>query len=339
MQRHARLLVIAYEGLQFSSRALQPTALAYGPMGRNKWTAYIDKFLIFPWRLRSAARSADIIHIADHSDSPLVLALSRSQVTQVTCHDLNAVSAAAGDVPNVRVRWSGRVYQRLVVRGLKRATRLIADSRHTAHDVEHYIGRSAALVPLPVDPTFLVDYSGAGLGREYALIVGGPGWRKGRLDGITAWLNIRQTRGAEGIWLHIVGPALTDTELDLFRGANALEEVVIQTGLSDQQLASEYAGAAFLLMLSRNEGFGWPVLEAACASRASLCSDIACLRETGGAGALYMKDVHEDQDWEEIANSLVSAELRSAARGNAEIYDFSKFQELLAVGIDTLVNG
>lgn len=34
-----------------------------------KWLGYIDKFVLFPTRLRMKVRSADLVHVCDHSNS------------------------------------------------------------------------------------------------------------------------------------------------------------------------------------------------------------------------------------------------------------------------------
>jgi glycosyltransferase involved in cell wall biosynthesis len=128
--------------------------------------------------------------------------------------------------------------------------------------------------------------------------------------------------------LHVVGPALTDDELSLI-DEPAASDVTVLSHVSDDVLAAEYAGAACLLMLSRFEGFGWPVLEAASSGKAALCSDIACLKETGGDGAIYISNVSDEQNWTEIATALVSDNLRSAARRNAAAYSLPAFSSRL----------
>jgi len=57
---------------------------------------------------------------------------------------------------------------------------------------------------------------------------------------------------------------------------------------TDEQLASLYRGAAALLFLSKGEGFGLPLVEAARYSTPILCSDIAAFREIAGDHATYV---------------------------------------------------
>jgi glycosyltransferase involved in cell wall biosynthesis len=57
--------------------------------------------------------------------------------------------------------------------------------------------------------------------------------------------------------------------------------------LSDDALASAYAGAVCLIVTSTHEGFCLPVLEAQNLRIPVITSDIPILREVAGEGALY----------------------------------------------------
>lgn len=59
-----------------------------------KWLAYIDKFVLFPWQLRTRMKTAPaLVHICDHSNAMYARHLSGVSVV-VTCHDLLAVRGA-----------------------------------------------------------------------------------------------------------------------------------------------------------------------------------------------------------------------------------------------------
>ena len=58
--------------------------------------------------------------------------------------------------------------------------------------------------------------------------------------------------------------------------------------VDDAQLSALYAEAAFLLCLSRQEGFCLPVLEAQAHGTPVIASDIPVLREVGGDGCLFV---------------------------------------------------
>ncbi|MBC7375641.1 MAG: glycosyltransferase, partial [Frankiales bacterium] len=57
--------------------------------------------------------------------------------------------------------------------------------------------------------------------------------------------------------------------------------------LDDEDLRPVVAGASALVLPSRDEGFGLPVLEALAAGTPVVCSDLPVLREVGGVHAAY----------------------------------------------------
>jgi len=61
--------------------------------GVGKWLGYIDKFVIFPWKLKKEKKWADIVHICDHSNSFYVKYL-KDVKHLVTCHDLLTIRSA-----------------------------------------------------------------------------------------------------------------------------------------------------------------------------------------------------------------------------------------------------
>jgi hypothetical protein len=69
----------------------------------RKWAAYVDKYLLFPKRLKrnliSRKDPLHLIHIIDHSNAIYLPKISR--ITQakkiITCHDFIAIRTANGD--------------------------------------------------------------------------------------------------------------------------------------------------------------------------------------------------------------------------------------------------
>ncbi|MFN2542201.1 MAG: glycosyltransferase, partial [Chthoniobacterales bacterium] len=86
-----------------------------------KWLGYIDKFVLFQWQLRRslAARPA-VVHICDHSDATYARAAGAFPLL-ITCHDLFAVRGALGENPEHKPGFTGRILQRWILRGLRRA--------------------------------------------------------------------------------------------------------------------------------------------------------------------------------------------------------------------------
>lgn len=323
MQRHTQMLAAAYRASGLSVRLVRPPSVLYRRVNQSKWAAYADKFLVFPLRLFVLARRAKVVHVADHSDAILGLFLGK-QTWIVSCHDLNAVMAASNEFEGVEIRLLGRLYQRLVVRGLRRATALTCISHATAADLHRVAGRTGVVAPLPLDPIFRSGQMNLEEVGDFALIVASPSWRKAREQGIQAWLHLRSTAPVSGLSLRIVGGPLTPKESELVHSRGAIAAVQVLSGLSDEQLMEQYENCAFLIMMSRAEGLGWPVVEAGAKGRVSACSDIPVLRETGGESGVYIPDDFE-VNWEELAAQLISPSRRSAAKTNSERFDSEQF--------------
>src|SRR6185503_1919279 len=81
----------------------------------RKWLGYVDKYILFPFRLRSRAREFDLVHVCDHSNS-MYLTHAGSRPASITCHDLLAIGSAMGKYPEQKIAVSGRVQQRWILK-------------------------------------------------------------------------------------------------------------------------------------------------------------------------------------------------------------------------------
>lgn len=72
-----------------------------------------------------------------------------------------------------------------------------------------------------------------------------------------------------------------------------------------------YAGAGAVVLLSRYEGFGLPVLEAQAAGLPMLCSDLPVLKEVGGDGALFVDMTDAEAVAGQLYLLLIDAGLRT----------------------------
>ena len=109
-------------------------ALRFAPSARwRKWFAYIDKFVLFIPSLVRQARWADVVHVTDHSNG-MYVPWVESRPNVIACHDVIAIQAARGMVAGWHVGRSGRLFQRLIVRGLARADLIACASDLTRRD-------------------------------------------------------------------------------------------------------------------------------------------------------------------------------------------------------------
>ncbi len=286
-----------------------------GAQGVAKWLGYVDKFVIFPARLRRRVARAlrdgerSVVHICDHSNS-LYVRHVESLPHLVTCHDLLAVRAARGEFPQHRVRWSGRRLQAAIVAGLRRAMHVSCVSTATRADVERLCGLTAprlSVIPnglhQPLEP-LACDLAWSRVGSllspgidstqpirgtcspPFILHVGSNVWYKNRRGVLEMYRElIRQMPAAPR--LVMVGPAFTPALVRLASSLPASHRVLSVQAVSLAQLEALYSLAELLVFPSLAEGFGWPVLEAlACGCRV-VTSNRAPLTEVGGEAAQY----------------------------------------------------
>src|SRR5487761_2723137 len=91
MQRYADWLQQALVKRGHTVQVTRPTPffsrLTFGKFSTiQKYLGYIDKFFLFPPKLRIMAFSFDLIHVVDHSNS-MYLNAAGSRPALITCHD------------------------------------------------------------------------------------------------------------------------------------------------------------------------------------------------------------------------------------------------------------
>ncbi len=180
-----------------------------------------------------------------------------------------------------------------------RATLVHAVSEHTAQDGVRGLGippDRLRVVGHGIDPE--VFTTGAPAQPAHFLFVGGADPHKGLGLLLDAWA---LPRAADLPALQIVGPAAVDPGVERRAAALPPGRVRLQPPVDDLELARLYRTAVALLLPSRAEGFGLPVLEAmACG-----CPVVACaagaLPEVGGDAAVYLPTDADPLAWLEVA--------------------------------------
>jgi glycosyltransferase involved in cell wall biosynthesis len=301
--------------------------------GLSKLLAYVDKYLLFPVRLRMAARRADVIHICDHSNALYAHALPRERVL-VTCHDVLAIESAAGKIEGWRTRITGRILQRLILSGLKKARAIVCVSAYTRdHLVALGVPRertTVALNPLNFEfgPASEKDVSNsrslAGLGTDasYLLHVGSDLARKNRafaLEVFAAFVLLQPQRRTH---LVFVGPPLSDTMRARATQLGLADQIVCVQDVSASELNAFYTGALALVFPSLHEGFGWPIIEAQAAGCPVATNPALPMSEVGGSGAAYL-DLEDARRSAQMVLELVEARDEWAVRGFVNLKRFS----------------
>jgi len=337
MRHYSRLLREAYADAGVLVEYAEPdSSLSRGVSLRPlaKLISHAENLLAFPVAVRRRARAASVIHIADHGNGAWLLWPHLRGKTIITCHDLLAVRGARGDFPEHVPDLSEKVRQRLIVRGLRKATVIHCVSETTARDVAAELPEARTEVILnPLRGPFAAPRrtgsEGAKRTRGPAVIVSGANWRKRRDFAIRAWQRLRQQPALSGIHLHVVGPPLSDDEASTLTAAEA-RAVHIESNLTDEELAALYCRARVLLQLSRYEGFGWPIIEAQAMGTAVLCTDGPIFREVAGDGAVFIPDDLDTVDWGHVASAIGGSELPARGTANVRRFTYEEFTGRLA---------
>ena len=168
-------------------------------------------------------------------------------------------------------------------------------------------------IPNGVDPPLAGQASAEGQTEPYVLYVGGHELRK-NVAGVFSAMQRYWERFDDPLELRLTGniTSLPPTALKAYRRLIFPERVRFLGRVDDRELARQYAGAIVLLMLSHDEGFGLPALEA----MAHGCPVIAAARTSlpevvVDAGILVEPD-NANQVCEALRSVTTSPTLRAA---------------------------
>jgi glycosyltransferase involved in cell wall biosynthesis len=193
----------------------------------------------------------------------------------VTVHDLSFERDATA--MNALDRWT---FKAVVPRAVRRADHVLTVSERTKADLVSLYGLppgKVTVTPNGVDPAFAPGAGGTE--HPYVLYVGAVQRRKDPLAALTA-------ARAVGLPLVVAGPEKeADLAAELRAGGAELRGYV-----SKDELGELYRRAAALVLPSRYEGFGLPVLEAMASGTPVVAAPEPALVEVGGEAAVYAED-------------------------------------------------
>lgn len=275
-----------------------------------------------PWPLTRGERAARRLAAggAFHAVQPSLVPPGR---TVVTCHDLIPLAFRTEYLGGPGRAAQAAAYAHFL-RRMRAARLVLAPSRETAADAVRLAGVDPARVrvvpwaaPDPVAP------DGPAPEGTYVLCGGAVEPHKNATLAIEA-----VAAAAPGVRLVMAGPWSARRAARL-RGhaarVGAAGRVEWMGLLAPERLAAVRAGALAVLVPSRKEGFGLPVLEAMAAGVPVLASDTPALREVGGDAAAYLP-VADPGPWARAIDELASdATLRArrAAAGRERARAFS----------------
>jgi glycosyltransferase involved in cell wall biosynthesis len=301
----------------------------------GKWLGYIDKYLLFPRRLRTVARGWDWVHVCDHSNSIYLPHLDPKR-SSITCHDLLAIEAAlqqhsASEVGR-RVSLTGRVQQAWIRKHLVAARRSICVSHATERRLRAF-GASGKIVTIhnPLNRVFTPASSVAvgelrgklGLAdwEPYLLHVGGNQWYKNRVGVLRIFAALRQKENFSGMRLVMAGKDWTAEMHAIVSDLKLGDAVIPLFNPSNEEVDTLYTGCEAMVFPSLQEGFGWPIIEAQCCGALVITSNRDPMREIAGENALLIDPTDPVAAAESISHRWGARdELRVAGKQNAEHY-------------------
>jgi glycosyltransferase involved in cell wall biosynthesis len=290
----------------------------------------LNRFVDYPRLLRRLRRNFDVFHITDHSYAHLAHYVAKGRVI-VTCHDLDAfrVALESSAEPHAvneaaispRGRWLVAAPLKLMaarqLRGLQSAAMVGCDSDATRDELlQHRLiaadravtihnGVAAVFSPQP-DPAADCEaermLGPIGANTLEILHVGSTIPRK-RIDLLLrVFAAIREANPSARL-VRVGGP-FTNDQVDLARDLHVEDAAVMLPFVTSQVLAAVYRRAALVLVTSEREGFGLPLVEAMACGAPVLASDLAVLREVGGAASQFAP-VGDVPAFSAIAQSLI----------------------------------
>jgi glycosyltransferase involved in cell wall biosynthesis len=271
----------------------------------------IDEQIRLPLHIRSSA--PDIVHFLSLY-TPLVM----PRPFTLTIHDLIHLR-----FPQYFKRSVGPYYATVVRSACARAAFVITDDPRTSVDLERLLGvdpRKTRVVPLGVDDIFLKDVEPEGAERPYFLYAGNHREHKDLPTLVAAW---RALPDACDVDLYLSGP---DDVIGLNERSRARGVLRFLGEVPPARLARLYRGATAYVHPALCEGFGLPMLEAACAgSRVIACADALPAVLRGLADTFAPRDVRGlALQLEAALDTPFSDQQRAALRDSARRFTWDR---------------
>lgn len=296
----------------------------------RKWAAYVDKYLLFPKRLkRNLITRKDplhLIHIIDHSNSIYLPKLNHLTEGKkiITCHDLIAIRTANGDFAQApKTSKSGKRLQNWILNSLRHANYYACDSKQTQQDLNRLIPKSkkrSSIIHLGTEADLsTTDSDKKALSRllpfdhhttNFLLHVGSAAWYKNRKDVFRSFIHAHTSLPDRHLNLVLVGPEPQKEEIDkpLSNWIKSHPNAIFSLqNLHDNDLAELYKHAKALVSPSFIEGFGWPPLEAAVRGCPVITTRTGAISDLLGSYASYVETDNQKSIDQGVLQVLQSA--------------------------------
>ena len=268
----------------------------------TKWLRYIDKYIIFPWKLRSIAKNSSsdsIFHICDHANSIYSSAL-KGVAHLVTCHDMLAIRGSMGDATTYCfASRMGIILQKWILYSLRQIPYIACVSKYTFEDLKKFLCKNKLkselfIVPNSLNANFvpvkreesqkiLLQFLGEQITHPFLLHVGSAHVRKNRM------LLVQTLMHLSNAWnVVFAGEGMSAEELNYILKTGFKDRVKVFLKPKHDELCALYSAAHALVFPSWSEGFGWPVIEAQACGCPVVCSNLTSLPEVAGEAAIFI---------------------------------------------------
>jgi glycosyltransferase involved in cell wall biosynthesis len=300
------------------------------PLGKlRKWAAYVDKYLLFPKKLKkliySQKNTVSLIHIIDHSNAVYLTKLNKVSLANkiVTCHDLIATRTAKGEFAQApKTSKSGKLLQNWISGSLHHADYYGCDSRQTQEDLNRLIPLSkgkSSILHLGTEPDSTTTSEKKALSKilpfdplttNFLLHVGSAAWYKNRKAVFSSFAHACACLADQNLKLVLVGPEPQKEELDdhLKNWVKSKPPSIHSLqNLPENTLDSLYKYAQALVFPSFIEGFGWPPLEAAIRGCPVITTRTGAISDLLGSYAYYVETDNQKSIDQGVINFLSSS--------------------------------
>jgi len=266
--------------------------------------------LIEAYRLSRLIRSQDdIVHLPNQNFARFALFIKNPYI--VTVHDLIRFSLGFAQETITE-----KILLKLDIRGIKRASYIIAVSKHTKNDLIQYLkipdGRISVIYN-GIDHSIFKPYTVKLLDKPYILYVGSERSRKNLSRLFEAFAKLK----GEFPELKLVKVGISgrskEYRKETMRMLNSLGltgDVIFVEYITELDLAYYYSSAALLAFPSLYEGFGFPLLEAMACGCPVVTSNTSSLPEIVGEAGITVNPYDTDSLAQAMRQVLTDNKLR-----------------------------
>jgi len=266
--------------------------------------------LIEAYRLSRLIRGeGDVIHLPNQNFARYALFGKNPFI--VTVHDLVRTCFRFGGEAVIE-----RILLRLDIRGIKRASHLIAVSHNTRNDLIKYLkvpDSKISVIYCGVDHSIFKPYNIKLLDKPYILYVGSERLRKnlGRLFEAFAKLK-KEFPELKLVKVGVSGRSekYRKNTMKKLASLGITEDVIFIDHVSELELAYYYSSAQLLAYPSLYEGFGLPPLEAMTCGCPVVTSNTSSLPEVVGEAGIMVDPHDTDSLAQAMREVLTNSELR-----------------------------